>query len=195
MAHANTRIRGRRGRSGRRGRRRSGRGRRCWGGRRGRRWSRRGRRAENKQQTHSRVEPSRSARMATRLGDGDGVGEGVGEASNTMDDPVPIIAATKIRRPSTWPATLDVLVQVAEVAEVQLVVEQEALASEREAEGSEIPNCKPEMVSCAPPDSGAFTLRDEDTTGAAREDQCIRFPIWATVHGMDSRPWPTHRRS
>jgi hypothetical protein len=68
------------------------------------------------------------------------------------------------------------LVQAAEVAEVQLVVEHEALASEREAEGSEIPNCKPEMVSCAPPDSGAFTLCGEDTTGAAKEYQRIRFP-------------------
>ena len=70
------------------------------------------------------------------------------------------------------------LVQAAEVAEVQLVVEHEAaeaLASEREAEGSEIPNCKPEMVSCAPQESGAFTLCDEDTTGAAKEDKCICF--------------------
>jgi hypothetical protein len=108
---------------------------------------------------------------------GDGVGEDVGEASNTIDDPVPMIAATTIRRPSTWPATLDVLVHAAEVAEVQLVVEHEALASEREAEGSEIPNCKPEMVSCAPPESGAFTLCDEDTTGAAKEDQCTRFEL------------------
>jgi hypothetical protein len=89
------------------------------------------------------------------------------------------------------------LVQAAEVAEVQLVVEHEVLASEREAEGSEIPNCKPEMVSCAPPDSGAFTLCDDDTTGAAKEDHCIRFPLttWATVQVMDSRLRPTHRRS
>jgi hypothetical protein len=133
------------------------------------------------------------------LGDevGDGVGEGVGVASNTIDDPVPIIVATTMRRPSAWPAALDMLVQAAEVAEVQLVVEHEALASEREAEGSEIPNCKPEMVSCAPPDSGAFTLCDDDTTGAAKEDHCIRFPLttWATVQVMDSRLRPTHRRS
>ena len=88
-----------------------------------------------------------------------------------------MIAATTSRRPSTWPAALDVLVQAAEVAEVQLVVEHEALASEREAEESDIPNCKPEMVSCAPPDSGAFTLSDEDTTGAAKEDQCLGFPM------------------
>ncbi len=133
----------------------------------------------------------------THLGDGDGVGEGVGEASNTIDGPVPIIAEMTIRSPSTWPAMLDVLVQAAEVAEVQLVVEHEALASEREAEGSEIPNCKPDMVSCAPPDSGAFSLCDEDTTGAAKEDECIRFPLttWATVQGMDGRLRPTHRRS
>ena len=106
------------------------------------------------------------------LGDavGDGVGEGVGVASNTIDDPVPIIVATTMRRPSAWPAALDVLVQAAEVAEVQLVVEHEALARKREAEGSDNPNCKPEMVSCAPPDSGAFTLCDEDTTGAAKEE-------------------------
>jgi hypothetical protein len=80
------------------------------------------------------------------------------------------------------------LVQAAEVAEVQLVVAHEALASERDAEGSEIPNCKPEMVSCAPPDSGAFTLSAEDTTGAAKKDQSIRFPLttWATIQGMDS---------
>jgi hypothetical protein len=71
---------------------------------------------------------------------------------------------------------LDTLVHAAEVAEVQLVVEQEAPASEREAEGSEVPKCKPEIVSRAPPDSGAFTLSDEDTTGAAKEDQRIRFP-------------------
>ena len=103
---------------------------------------------------------------STHLGDGDGVGE----ASKTIDDPVPITAATTIRRPSTWPAALDVLVQAAEVAEVQLVVEHEALASKAEAEGSEIPNCKPEMVSCAPPDSGAFALSEEDTTGAAKEE-------------------------
>jgi hypothetical protein len=110
---------------------------------------------------------------SSHLGDGDGVGE----ASNTIEDPVPIIAATTIRRPNTWPAVLDMLVQAAEVAEVQLVVEHEALASEREAEGSEIPNCKPEMVSCAPPDSGAFALCDEDTTGAAKGELCICFPL------------------
>ena len=87
--------------------------------------------------------------------------------------------------------------QAAEVAEVQLVVEHEALASEKEAEESDIPNCKPEMVSCAPPDSGAFTLSDEDTTGAAKEDEVIRFSLTtcATVQGMDSRPRPKHRRS
>ncbi len=85
----------------------------------------------------------------------------------------------------------------AEVAEVQLVVEHETLASEREAEGSKIPKCKPEMVSCAPPESGAFTHCDEDTTGAAKEDHCIRFPLttWATVQGVDSRLRPAHRRS
>jgi hypothetical protein len=105
-------------------------------------------------------------RGSSHLGDGDGVGE----ASNTIEDPVPIIAATKIRRPNTWPAVLDMLVQAAEVAEVQLVVEHEALASKREAEDSDIPNCKPEMVSCAPPDCGAFTLCEEDTTGAAKEE-------------------------
>jgi hypothetical protein len=37
---------------------------------------------------------------SSHLGDGDGVGEGVGEASNTIDGPVPIIAATTIRRRS-----------------------------------------------------------------------------------------------
>jgi hypothetical protein len=72
---------------------------------------------------------------------------------------------------------LDVLVQAAEVAEVQLVVKHEALAREREAEESDIPNCKPETVSCAPPDSGAFKLSDEDTTGAAEKDQRMRFPL------------------
>ncbi len=109
---------------------------------------------------------------SSHLGDTDEVGAGVGEsveeASNVIDNPVPMIAAMAIRRPSTRPAGLDTLVHAAEVAEVQLVVEHEALASEREAEGSEMPNCRPEMVSCAPPDSGAFTLSDEDTTGAAK---------------------------
>jgi hypothetical protein len=91
----------------------------------------------------------------SHLGVGDGVGEGVGEgvgngvgvASKKTDDPVPAIAATAIRRPFTWPAALDMLVQAAEVAEVQLVVEHEALASQSVAEGSDSPNCKPEMVS------------------------------------------------
>lgn len=121
-----------------------------------------------------------AADRPSHLGVGDGVGEGVGAgvgvASNTIDDPVPIIAATTIRRPNR-PAAFEKLVQDAEVTEVQLVVEHEALANQRVAEGSDIPNCKPEMVSCAPPDSGAFILCDEDTTGAAKKDQCTRFPF------------------
>jgi hypothetical protein len=128
-----------------------------------------------------------AADRPSHLGVGDGVGAGVGAAvgvaSNTIDDPVPMIAATTIRRPNR-PAAFEKLVQDAEVAEVQLVVEHEALANQREAEGSDIPNCKPEMVSCAPPDSGAFTLCDEDTTGAAKEGQCIRSPL--TNRGGDA---------
>jgi hypothetical protein len=79
------------------------------------------------------------------------------------------------------------LVQAAEVAEVQLVVEHEALASEREAEGSESPNCKPEMVSCAPPESGAFTLCDEDTTGAAKRRPVHTLPIDDLGDGLRGR--------
>ena len=102
---------------------------------------------------------------------GDGVGDGVGVASNTVDDPVPIIAATAIRRPFTSPTAFDTLAQVAEVAEVQLVVEHAALASQRVAEGSDSPNCKPEIVRCAAPEQGTFTGCVEDTTGAAEWNQ------------------------
>ncbi len=126
------------------------------------------------------LQVSNCPRLTSSLGCGSshlGDGDGVGEASNTIEDPVPIIAATTIRRPSTWPAVLAMLVQAAEVAEVQLIVEHKALASEREAAGSEIPNCKPEIVSSAPPESGAFTLCDEDTTGAAKEDKCVCFAL------------------
>jgi hypothetical protein len=131
----------------------------------------------------------------SHLGVGDGVGAGVGVASKTIDDPVPITAATTIRIPN-WPAAFAKLVQDAEVAEVQLVVEHQALASETEAEGSEIPRCKPEMVSCAPPDSGALTLRDEDTTGAAKEGRCFddNNGILRRKYG-DPHPGVSHRRS
>ena len=112
------------------------------------------------------------------------MGEGVKETSNRTDDPVPTIAATAIRRPFTWPAALDTLVQAAEVAEVQLVVEHEVLASQSVAEGSDSPNCKPEMVSSAAPDSGAFTVRDEDTTGAAKNPKAYMphgQPAWTNL--------------
>ena len=97
------------------------------------------------------------------------VGLGVGAASNTIDDPVPIIAATAIRRPFTWPTAFDTLVQVAEVTEVQLIVEHEAVASQRVAEGSDSPNCKPDIVSHAAPEQGTFTGCDDDTSGAANK--------------------------
>ena len=74
------------------------------------------------------------------------VGDGVGEASNKTDDPVPTIAATAIRRPFTWPTEFETLAQLAEVAEVQLGVEHEAVASQTVADSSNAPNCKPEMV-------------------------------------------------
>ena len=89
--------------------------------------------------------------------------------------------------------------QVAEVTEVQLVVEHEALASQRVAEGSDSPKCKPVMVSCAAPDAGAFTVRDEDMTGAAKghrlqcnahacQTQCDASP--ATAHTPSKLNFP-----
>ncbi len=66
--------------------------------------------------------------------------------------------------------------QVAEVAEVQLVVEHEAAASQTVADGSDAPNCNPETVSCAAPELGVFVGRVADMTGAAK-GQAINLPI------------------
>ena len=96
------------------------------------------------------------------------VGVGVAGASNTIADPVPMMAATAIRRPSTLPTEFETLMQLADVAEVQLVVKHDAIAIQTVADGSERPICRPEIVTHPAPELGTFAGHASDTTGASK---------------------------
>jgi len=96
------------------------------------------------------------------------VGVGVAGASNTIADPVPMMAATAIRRPSTLPTEFETLVQLADVAEVQLVVKHDVIAIQTVADGSERPICRPEIVTHPAPELGTFAGHASDTTGASK---------------------------